>query len=110
MESIRDMSVDKRRELQREAGLEVQPQLQLVETDTMKAGDDTQKHPPRDDNGRFRGNKEQVAAQAVMEVVRQSMTWRQIVAYELKKAAVWAPILLSTGLGVAWVSKRFFKA
>jgi hypothetical protein len=104
----KSVSVEERRKAQQEAGFEVLPQLQLVEVDM--ANEEVQSRSARTKNGKPEAaGSLQVAAQSVREVVLQSMTWRQVIAYELKKAAVWTPIIATTLLGTLWASKRLFK-
>jgi hypothetical protein len=46
-------------------------------------------------------------AAAVLEHLSKPPTFREVAIYEAKKAAVWAPVLASTLLGVFWVNKRY---
>lgn len=51
-------------------------------------------------------NKASRAAQ-VLEHLSKPPTFKEVAIYEAKKAAVWAPVLASTLLGVFWVNKRY---
>lgn len=105
METIRDTSVERRRELQHEAGLEILPQLQLVEMESTMDTNAT-KAPGKPVTKR---NDQQDVIRVVREMVTEDMGFKVMALRELKKAVVWVPILLTTGLGTLWASKRLLK-
>lgn len=50
-------------------------------------------------------------AEEVLRHLATAPTFKEVAIYELKKAAVWAPIMATTLVGALWVNKRFiFKA
>lgn len=52
-----------------------------------------------------RGNQSR-AAQA-LERMTEPPTFKEVATHELKRAAVWMPMLISAGVGLLWVNKRF---
>jgi len=55
-----------------------------------------------------RRNDQQDVIRVVREMVSDDMGFKVTALRELKKAVIWVPILLTTGIGVLWANKRFF--
>ncbi len=47
-------------------------------------------------------------AEQALRHLTTTPTFKEVAIYELKKAAVWAPIMATTLVGAFWVNKRFF--
>lgn len=45
-------------------------------------------------------------AETVLRHLQTPPTFKEVAVHELKKAAIWAPILLSTLAGAIWMNKR----
>lgn len=98
--------VEERRAFQFEVGLEVLPRLQPVETESMSENSTTKATQARTAPRR---NEQQDVIRVVREMVMDDMGFKAIAIRELKRAAIWVPILLTTGLGTLWASKRLLK-
>lgn len=102
----RNTPVEARRALQLEVGLEALPRLQLVETEDMASENTTKAAQTK---AAPRRNEQQDVIRVVREMVMDDMGFKAIALRELKRAAVWVPILITTGLGTLWASKRLLK-
>lgn len=40
--------------------------------------------------------------------LREPPTFKEVAKHELQRAAVWAPMLLATGVALLWTQKKFF--
>lgn len=87
-----------RRQRQEAIGLFTQPEMTLT-THTQKA-DTMQENSTPSISNKSRAAK-------TLEHLSQPPTFREVAIYEMKKAAVWAPLLATTLLGTLWVNKRF---
>jgi len=96
MNTTRDLDEATRRARQEAIGLfvELKPATNSKQDDTMQENQVTPT------------NKTTRAAQ-VLEHLSKPPTFKEVAIYEAKKAAVWAPVLASTLLGVFWVNKRY---
>lgn len=99
MEHVKHLAEDRRRLLQQEAGLVV-----------------IQRKPPTTERNRNTMDLNQTAtpgarpsrAQATLERLTEPPSFTEVAAHELKRAAVWMPMLFSAGATLLWMNKRFF--
>lgn len=47
-------------------------------------------------------------AQQALERMTEPPTFKEVAKHELRRAAVYVPILFSTGIGLAWTCKKLF--
>lgn len=47
-------------------------------------------------------------AAMALERMTEPPTFKEVAIHELKRAAVWMPMLLSAGVGLVWANKRLF--
>lgn len=94
------------RELPEEARRQHQAELGLVIITRRPAPPPTENRKKMDERTQSpRGNQSR-AAQA-LERMTEPPTFKEVAAHELKRAAVWMPLLISAGVGLLWVNKRF---
>lgn len=108
MEHIMNMPADERRRHQQAVGLSLQealPQPRHEEVPVMQANTTTRtpgKH----------GTPTTDPAVAAVENIARSLemtpTFKEIALHELKRAAVYVPLLLGSGLTLLWARRRFF--
>ena len=105
LSSFRDMPEADRRRHQNELGLVIVTRRTDPSTqpEKKKRMDQTQ--------SQTRGNHGSPAQQAVDRIARaisEPPTFKDVAQHELKRAAVYVPLLFSAGIGLAWTCKRFF--
>ncbi len=103
-----NMPLEQRRAVQEQAGLEVVPREPVKEV-TMNSNEVA-------NGGRSKGaagtqpSGAHLAAAATLERLAKAESFRAIAMLELKRAAVWAPILLVSVTGALWAHKRWLSA
>lgn len=98
MPSLNQLSTEDRRQLQRTIGLVVETKPQP--TETRRHSMDTQ---PNTQTARKPSR-----AQQVVDHLSAPPTFKELATHELKRAVVWTPILLTTGVAILWANRRFF--
>lgn len=102
MANVREMPESERRLHQQELGLVVvtrrsdPPQQPEKRT---RMNEDTRTHTPRTGVSR---------AQQTLERMTEPPTFKEVAIHELRRAAVYMPMLLSAGVGLIWANKRLF--
>lgn len=95
MESIQTMPTERRRALQRDAGLTVlSPTLPPPRRGTMHEQTENRAH---------RGTSRE---QLILERLSSPPTFKEVVVHELKRAAIWAPVAFTTIIGAFWLQKK----
>ncbi len=95
-QSIKTLPVEERRNRQQQVGLVTQvPQRREP---TMNNNQETQPHHARNAS----------RAQRTLENMSKPLTFAEVAQEELKRAAVIVPMLLSTGVTLLWINKKFF--
>ncbi len=93
------------RELPEEDRRRHQAELGLVIITRRPAPPPTENRRKMEERTQGRGNQSR-AAQA-LERMTEPPTFKEVATHELKRAAVWMPMLISAGVGLLWVNKRF---
>lgn len=109
MNTILTLSTEERRKQQFAVGLELldeatpQPSKELMQSNTANSTIKTSgKHgPPQVDPA-------ERAVTAMAAALEMKATFKDIVVYELKRAAVYMPLLLASGLTLMWARRRYF--
>lgn len=100
MPSLNQLSTDARRELQRTIGLVIETQPQPTETRRQSMDTTTNVQPSRRPS----------RAQQVVDHLSEPPTFKEVAVHELKRAVVWTPLILTTGVALLWANRRFFLA
>jgi hypothetical protein len=105
MSSVKALAEEPRRVLQQEAGFTVVKRRPAPANESKKRNmeQSTQTHQQRN-----RGSQAQQSIDKLNEVLGEPPTFGQVAVHELKRAAVWVPMLFTTGAALLLVNKRFF--
>lgn len=102
MANVRDMPEPERRRHQQDLGL-------VVVTRRADPPKQTEKRTRMDENTRTQSSRPGISrAQQTLERMTEIPTFKETALHELHRAAVYVPMLLSAGVGLLWVNKRFF--
>jgi hypothetical protein len=99
--NVKEMPEGQRRRIQEEAGLTIQrrpaPPPNNNRNRTMQENGNTNQRHHRDSRARD-----------TLERLTEPPSFTEVAKHELKRAAVWIPMLLTTGIGLLALKKRFF--
>jgi hypothetical protein len=108
MDSIANMPTAERRRHQHEIGLVLQealPQPRHEEVPTMQTNT-TPRTPAK--HGAPTTDPAIAAVENIARSLEMTPTFKEIALHELKRAAVYVPLLLGSGLTLLWARRRFF--
>lgn len=108
MDHITNMPVDERRRHQQAVGLhlvEALPQPRYEEVPSMQANTNP-RTPAR--HGAPTTDPAIAAVENIARSLEMTPTFKEIALHELKRAAVYVPLLLGSGFTLLWARKRYF--
>ncbi len=103
--SYREMPEAERRRHQTELGLVIVSRRAEPQTQPEKKKRMDQTH---DQTQRGNGTQAHQTLDKISRALNEPPTFKDVATHELKRAAVYVPILFSAGVGLAWTCKRLF--
>jgi hypothetical protein len=108
MDHVSTMGVEERRRQQREVGLVLQEALTPTSREEVPSmhTNTTPRTPAK--HGAPTTDPAIAAVENIARSLEMTPTFREIALHELKRAAVYVPLLLGSGLTLLWARRRFF--